>query len=115
MDITPFFGTAWALFPPIVAIILALLTKEVYSSLFIGILVGALMYSNFNPVGMVEHTISIISSRLGDNGGIIVFLICLGIIVSLMQASGCSKAFGDWAAQRIKTKRSSLIFTTLLG
>jgi Na+/H+ antiporter NhaC len=56
-----------------------------------------------------------ISSRLGDNGGIIVFLICLGIIVSLMQASGCSKAFGDWAAQRIKTKRSSLIFTTLLG
>ena len=115
MDITPFFGTAWALFPPIVAIILALLTKEVYSSLFIGILVGALMYSNFNPVGMVEHTISIISSRLGDNGGIIVFLICLGIIVSLMHASGCSKAFGEWAAQRIKTKKSSLIFTTLLG
>lgn len=115
MEITPFFGTAWALFPPIVAIILALLTKEVYSSLFIGILVGALMYSNFNPVGMVEHTISIISSRLGDNGGIIVFLICLGIIVSLMQASGCSKAFGEWAANRIKTKRSSLLFTTFLG
>ncbi|MBO5114969.1 MAG: hypothetical protein J6C02_02350 [Peptococcaceae bacterium] len=115
MEITPFFGTAWALFPPIVAIILALLTKEVYSSLFIGILVGALMYSNFNPVGMVEHTITIISSRLGDNGGIIVFLICLGIIVSLMQASGCSKAFGEWAANRIKTKRSSLLFTTFLG
>ena len=88
MEITPFFGTAWALFPPIVAIILALLTKEVYSSLFIGILVGALMYSNFNPVGMVEHTITIISSRLGDNGGIIVFLICLGIIVSF--ATGTS-------------------------
>ena len=115
MDMTPFFGTAWALFPPVVAIILALITKEVYSSLFLGILVGALMYSNFDPIGMIEHTISIISSRLGDNGGIIVFLICLGIMVSLMQASGCSKAFGDWAATRIKTKRSSLIFTTLLG
>lgn len=115
MDITPFYGTIWALFPPIVAIILALITKEVYSSLFMGILVGALMYSNFNVVGMIEHTVSIISSRLGDNGGIIVFLICLGIIVSLMQASGCSKAFGDWAATVIKTKRSSLIFTTLLG
>ena len=65
MDITPFFGTAWALFPPIVAIILALLTKEVYSSLFIGILVGALMYSNFNPVGMVaEQTFALIARRL---------------------------------------------------
>ena len=115
MDITPLYGTIWALFPPIVAILLALLTKEVYSSLFIGILAGALMYSNFSIVGMIEHTISIISSRLGDNGGIIVFLICLGIIVSLMQASGCSKAFGNWAAKVIKTKRSSLIFTTLLG
>ena len=115
MDITPLYGTIWALFPPIVAILLALLTKEVYSSLFIGILTGALMYSNFSIVGMIEHTISIISSRLGDNGGIIVFLICLGIIVSLMQASGCSKAFGNWAATVIKTKRSSLIFTTLLG
>lgn len=115
MDITPLYGTIWALFPPIVAIILALLTKEVYSSLFIGILAGALMYSNFSIVGMIEHTISIISSRLGSNGGIIVFLICLGIIVSLMQASGCSKAFGSWAAGVIKTKRSSLVFTTLLG
>ena len=115
MDITPLYGTIWALFPPIVAIILALLTKEVYSSLFLGILVGALMYSNFNIVGMIEHTVSIISSRLGDNGGIIVFLICLGIIVSLMQASGCSKAFGSWAAKVIKTKRSSLLFTTVLG
>ena len=115
MEITPLYGTIWALFPPIVAIILALLTKEVYSSLFIGILTGALMYSGFSVVGMIEHTIEIISSRLGGNGGIIVFLICLGIIVSLMQASGCSKAFGNWAAKVIKTKRSSLIFTTLLG
>lgn len=115
MDIPPFYGTIWALLPPIIAIILALFTKEVYSSLFIGILVGALMYSNFNAVGMIEHTISIISSRLGDNGGIIVFLICLGIIVSLMQSSGCAKAFGNWATTVIKTKRSSLIFTSLLG
>ena len=115
MDITPLYGTIWALLPPIVAIILALLTKEVYSSLFLGILVGAFMYSGFNVVGMIEHTINVISSRLGDNGGIIVFLICLGIIVSLMQASGSSKAFGNWAAKVIKTKKSSLIFTSLLG
>ena len=71
------YATAWSLVPPLVAIILALITKEVYSSLFIGILTGALMYSNFSIVGMIEHTISIISSRLGDNGGIIVFLIWL--------------------------------------
>ncbi|MBQ9081957.1 MAG: Na+/H+ antiporter NhaC family protein [Clostridia bacterium] len=115
MDVTPLYGTIWALFPPIVAILLALLTKEVYSSLFIGILVGSLMYANFDIVGMMEHTISMISSRLGENGGIIIFLICLGIIVCLMQASGCSKAFGKWAAGIIKTKRSSLIFTSLLG
>lgn len=114
-ETTPFYGTAWALFPPIIAIMLALLTKEVYSSLFLGILVGALMYSRFNPVGMIEHTVKIISGRLGENGGIIIFLICLGIMVSLMQASGCAKAFGNWAARNIKTKRSSLLATTFLG
>ncbi len=110
-----FYGTAWALFPPIVAIILALLTKEVYSSLFIGILVGALMYADFNVMTMVTHTVEILSSRIGENGGIIIFLICLGIIVSMMTTSGCAKAFGNWAAKRIKTKRSSLLATTFLG
>ncbi len=112
---TPFYGTIWALFPPIVAIVLALLTKEVYSSLFIGILVGAFMYSDFSVIGMITHTIELLSSRIGENGGIIIFLICLGIIVSMMTASGCAKAFGDWAAGHIKSKRSSLLATTFLG
>ncbi len=110
-----FYGTVWALFPPIVAIVLALITKEVYSSLFIGILVGALMYSEFNVIGMLTHTIELLSSRIGDNGGIIIFLICLGIIVSMMTTSGCAKAFGDWAAKRIKGKRGALLATTFLG
>lgn len=115
VPVSQFYGTIWALFPPIVAIILALLTKEVYSSLFIGILVGALMYSNFSIIGMITHTIELLSTRIGDNGGIIIFLICLGIIVSMMTTSGCAKAFGDWAAKRIASKRSSLIATTFLG
>lgn len=114
-DITPFYGTVWALFPPMVAIVLALITKEVYTSLFLGILVGSFMYSQFSIVGTVEHTVEMISSRLGENGGIVIFLICLGIIVSLMQSSGCSKAFGNWAARNIRTKRSSLLATTVLG
>ncbi len=110
-----FYGTAWALFPPIVAIFLALITKEVYSSLFIGILVGAFMSSELSLIGMVTHSIDIISSRLGDNGGIIIFLICLGIIVSMMTTSGCSRAFGIWASRFIKSKRSLLIGATVMG
>lgn len=114
-DITPFYGTMWALFPPMVAIVLALITKEVYTSLFLGILTGSFMYSQFSIVGTIEHTVDMISTRLGENGGIVIFLICLGIMVSLMQSSGCAKAFGSWAAGNIRTKRSSLLATTVLG
>ncbi len=114
-DSSMFYGTGWALLPPIITIILALIFREVYSALFIGILVGALMYANFNFLGMLDQTIAIISSRLGDNGGIIIFIVCLGIIVALFQASGCATAFGDWAYQHVKTKRTALISTTLLG
>lgn len=110
-----FFGTIWSLLPPLITIVLALITREVYSALFIGILIGALMYSNFNVLGMLTHTIGILCSRLGDNGGIIVFIICLGIIVALFESSGCARAFGDWAHRRIKTKRGALLSTTLLG
>ena len=66
-------------------------------------------------MGMLVQTISIISSRLGDNGGIVIFLVCLGIIVALFQASGCALAFGDWAYQHVKSKKTALISTTLLG
>lgn len=86
-----------------------------YSALFIGILIGSLMYANFSFLGMLEQTISIISSRLGDNGGIVIFIVCLGIIVALFQVSGCSVAFGNWAYKHVKTKRTALISTTLLG
>lgn len=110
-----FYGTGWALLPPMITIVLALITKEVYSSLFIGILIGSLMYANFNLLGMLDQTVSIISSRLGDNGGIIIFIVCLGIIVALFQASGCTSAFGRWALEHVKTKRMALISTTLLG
>ncbi len=114
-DSSMFYGTGWALLPPIITIVLALIFREVYSALFIGILVGSLMYANFNFLGMLDQTIAIISSRLGDNGGIIIFIVCLGIIVALFQASGCTTAFGDWAYQHVKSKRTALISTTLLG
>lgn len=114
-DSSMFYGTGWALLPPIITIILALIFREVYSALFIGILIGALMYANFNVLGMLDQTIAIISSRLGDNGGIIIFIVSLGIIVALFQASGCAAAFGDWAYSHVKTKRTALISTTLLG
>ena len=110
-----FYGTAWALFPPVVAIVLALLTKEVYSSLFIGILAGAFMYADFNIPGMIVHTIEILSSRIGGNAGIIVFNICLGVIVAMLAACGCAKSFGEWASTKIRSKRTSLLSTTVLG
>ncbi len=115
MDVNQFYGTVWSLFPPLVSIALALLTKEVYSSLFVGILVGAFMYSDFSLIGMLTHTIEILSTRIGDNGGIIIFLVCLGIIVAMMSASGCAAAFGDWAARHIRSKRGSLLATIFLG
>ena len=114
-DSSMFYGTIWALLPPVITIILALIFREVYSALFIGILVGALMYSNFSFMGMLTHTIDILSRRIGENGGIIIFIICLGILVALLEASGCTKAFGDWAHQHVKNKRTALISTTLLG
>ena len=90
------YATFWALIPPVVAIVLALITKEVYSSLFLGILVGALLYSGGNFEGTVNHIfsggmISVLSS--GSNVGILVFLVILGTMVCLMNWAGCSSAF----------------------
>ena len=112
------YGTFWALVPPLVAIILALITKEVYSSLFIGIIVGGLFYAGFNLEVAMNHVFSdgLIAS-LADtyNVGIIVFLVFLGIIVSLMNKAGGSEAFGDWAASHIKTRVGAQLATILLG
>lgn len=111
-------GTFWALVPAVVAIVLALITKEVYSSLFIGITIGGLFYANFNFEGTVIHIFQdgIIGS-LSDsyNMGIIVFLVILGIMVCMMNMAGGSKAFGKWAETHIKTRVGAQLATVLLG
>ena len=117
---TPFAGTFWSLLPPIVAIILALISKEVYSSLFLGCLVGALLYTQFSPwdtaVALVGADYGIISV-LADNSnmGIIVFLVVLGIMVDLMNKGGGSEAFGRWATHSVKTRAGAQLMTMLLG
>lgn len=112
------YATFWALVPPIVAIALALITKEVYSSLFIGIVVGGLFYSGFNFEGTVLHVLEDgIVSVLSDsyNVGILVFLVILGTMVALMNRAGGSAAFGRWASKRIKSRVGAELATILLG
>ena len=111
------YGTFQALLPPIIAIALALITKEVYSSLFIGILSGALLYSNFNPWGMVTNSFDVMVSKLADswNVGILIFLVVLGMMVSLVNKAGGSAAYGRWASKHIKTRVGALISTAVLG
>ena len=111
-------GTFWALVPALVAIILALITKEVYSSLFIGIAIGGLFYANFNFEGTVIHIFQdgIIGSITDSyNMGIIVFLVVLGILVCMMNMAGGSKAFGKWAEKNIKTRTGAQLATIVLG
>ena len=117
---TPFAGTFWSLLPPIVAIVLALISKEVYSSLFLGCLVGALLYTNFSPwdtlVQLVEGKNGIVTT-VSDSGNIaiIVFLVVLGIMVDLMNKTGGSEAFGRWATHSVKTRAGAQLMTMLLG
>ncbi|MBQ2564897.1 MAG: Na+/H+ antiporter NhaC family protein [Oscillospiraceae bacterium] len=108
--------TFWALVPPLVAIILALITKEVYSSLFIGVLLGSLFYSNWGPVKALDATINdgLIAS-ISDNAGIFLFLVILGIMVALINRSGGSAAFGRWAKTHIKTRAGAMFATFILG
>ena len=109
------YGTWAALIPPVIAIGLALITKEVYSSLFVGIVVGALLYAGGNPLVAVEHFFAILHEEVSGNLGIVIFLIILGTIVALMIRAGGSKAYGDWASSTIKNKSGALIATGLLG
>ncbi len=117
------YGTFWSLVPPIVAIGLALITKEVYSSLFIGIVIGGVLYSIGSPdynlfEGTVRHVLyDGIIANLADeyNVGILVFLVILGVIVCLMNMSGGSAAFGRWAQKRIKTRIGAQLATVVLG
>ena len=108
-------GTIWAFVPAVIAIVLALLTKQVYVSLFLGILVGALMYVGGNPLEAMFTLYKVMSEKVGDNVPIIVFLIVLGILVVLMQKSGGAMAYGNWAGRKIKSKGGALAATAGLG
>ncbi len=117
---TPFAGTFWSLLPPIVAIVLALISKEVYSSLFLGCLVGALLYTGFAPwdtaVALVGADYGIVSVLADSyNMGIIVFLVVLGIMVDLMNKGGGSEAFGRWAKKTVTSRAGAQLMTMLLG
>ena len=110
--------SAWALLPPVIAIALALITKEVYSSLLIGIVFGGLLYSNFDFEGTVIHVLSDgVATVLSDryNVGILIFLVILGAMVSLMNRAGGSAAFGRWASAHIKTRVGAQLATVALG
>ena len=116
-----FFSTPIALLPPVIAIVLALITKEVYSSLFLGIVTGALLYSNFN-VELALNTMFFNEEggmlyKIADtfNAGILVFLVMLGILVALMNKAGGSAAFGAWASKHIKTRIGAQVATVALG
>ena len=111
------YATFWALLPPVIAIALALITKEVYSSLFIGILAGALLNSNWNPWGMVTFTTDTLIGAVSDswNVGILVFLVLLGMIVILVNKAGGSAAYGRWAGEHIHTKGGAQVATLGLG
>lgn len=117
-DAVPMYATFWALVPPIIAIVLALITKEVYFSLFIGILFGGMFYSNFSFEGTIQ-TIFVdgMIAKISDgwNVGILIFLVMLGIMVSLMNKVGGSAAYGRWAATKIKGRKGAMLSTLALG
>ena len=112
------YATIWALLPPVIAIVLALITKEVYSSLFVGILAGGLIYSGFNFEGTVVHVISdgfVASLADSYNVGILLFLVMLGALVAMMNKAGGSAAFGRWATKHIKSRIGAQLATIALG
>ena len=115
---TRFYMTFWSLLPPVIAIGLALITKEVYTSLFVGIIVGGMLYSEFSFEGTLTHAFNDgIVASLADsyNVGILVFLVILGIMVMLMNKAGGSAAFGRWAAEHIKSRAGAQLATIALG
>ena len=111
------YGTLLALLPPVIAIALALLTKEVYSSLFVGILAGSLIYTNWNIWDMILNTFDVMIGKICDswNVGILIFLVLLGMMVSMINKAGGSAAYGRWAAKHIKSKAGAMISTCVLG
>ena len=109
-------NTAWSLLPPVIAIILALITKEAYSALFIGVLVGGLFTCGFAPVATLDTIVNDgLIAAISGNAGIFLFLVLLGIIVALVNAAGGSAAFGRWAETHIKTRVGAQLATFVLG
>ena len=113
MDGSMFIGTWWSLVPPLLAIVLALVTKEVYSSLFIGVAMGALLYTGFHPWNAFVALFDIMKNSMNLN--ILIFDVLLGMISVLMSKSGGSAAYGKWAGNKIKSKKSAMLATTGLG
>ena len=116
-----YFASFWALIPPIIAIGLALITKEVYSSLFVGIAVGGLLSANifkegFSLTGSMDYIINDgLISAVADSAGIFIFLVLLGVMVALINKSGGSRAFGNWAVKHIKSRAGAMLATFVLG
>ena len=109
-------NTAWSLLPPVIAIVLALITKEAYSALFIGVLVGSLFTCGFVPVTTLDTILNDgLIAAISANAGIFLFLVLLGIIVALVNAAGGSAAFGRWAETHIKTHAGAQLATFVLG
>ena len=107
--------TAWAMLPPIITIVLALWTKEVYMSLIIGIFSGAMLFTEFSVLGSIITMFEIMAEKIGGNANILIFLVILGILVAVITRSGATRAYGEWAGRAIKSQRSALLVTPLLG
>ena len=108
-------GTFWAFVPAIIAIMLALITKQVYLSLFAGIFLGAMFLAEGNPLEAMSNTFITMGNQLGGNGGILIFLVILGVFSVLMVKTGGSKAYGEWMSKRIKSPVSAQLATVGLG
>ena len=109
------YNTIFSILPPVVAIVLALITKEVYSSLFLGIFVGCLLYVNGDILAALQDFVDRLCTNVGGNASILMFLVLLGTLVALMIRAGGSKAYGDWAVAHIKTKSGALWATFILA
>ena len=109
------YNTIFSILPPVVAIVLALITKEVYSSLFLGIFVGCLLYVNGDILAALQDFVDRLTTNVGGNASILMFLVLLGTLVALMIRAGGSKAYGDWAVAHIKTKSGALWATFILA
>ena len=108
-------STFWALVPPVLAIVISLITKEVNLSLFVGLVVGALLYTGFNPFAAATTIFDIMSGKVQGNMGVLIFIVLLGMIVYLMNLSGATHRYAQWASERLKTKKQALLATMALG